>query len=401
MVLDQVCDTVDAAVKRTVIGAVGRTRTEVDAPWSLTIARDVHGVLHELADAFVLCRRDGNHGHAKLALEQVNVDGAAIGRDLVHHVEGDDHRSIELHKLEREVEVALDIGGVDDVDHRVGLRLENKLAAYDFLSRIRRERVDAGQVGDRRLGVVADLAIFTINRHAREIAHMLAGARKAVEERCLIACLLVTAVVALAMLMAVTAATTALVTVAVLVTMASASAGSTLGLYNLAGKEGIYDVVAIACRAGEDIDAGLSESANSPAADATADEHVNATRCKHAGKGAMTGTVRAYHLRRYNLTILNVVDLELLRTAKVLENLTVFVRDCNPHAVLLLVRPSVCVRLRSRVVCNVSTRDDKTTTVDQSICDLGMSAAANHGDRGARNAHALSGFCLAQLLQVD
>lgn len=203
------------------------------------------------------------------------------------------------------------------------------------------------------------------------------------------------------MLMAVTAATTALVAVAVLVTMASASAGSTLGLYNLAGKEGIYDVVAIACRAGEDIDAGLSESANSPAADATADEHVNATRCKHAGKGAMTGTVRAYHLRRYNLTILNVVDLELLRSTKVLENLTVFVRDRDPHTVLLLVRPSVCVRLWSGVVRNVSTRDDETTTVDQSICDLGMSAAANHGDRGARNAHALSGFCLAQLLQVN
>ena len=101
------------------------------------------------------------------------------------------------------------------------------------------------------------------------------------------------------------------------------------------------------------------------------------------------------------LAIFDVVDLELLRSTKVLENLTVFVGYRNPHTVLLLVRPSVCVRLRSRVVRNVSTRDDKTTTVDQSICDLGMSAAANHGDRGARNAHALSGFCLAQLLQVD
>ena len=189
MVLDQVCDTVDAAVKRTAIGAVGRTRTEVDASWSLTIARDVHGVLHELADAFVLCRRDGNHGHTELAFEQVDVDGAAIGRDLVHHVKSDDHRSIEFHKLEREVEVALDIGGIDDIDHRIGLRIENKLAAYDLLSRIRRERVDAGQVGDRRLGVVADLAIFTIDRHAREIAHMLVGARKAVEQRCLAAVL--------------------------------------------------------------------------------------------------------------------------------------------------------------------------------------------------------------------
>ena len=84
-----------------------------------------------------------------------------------------------------------------------------------------------------------------------------------------------------------------------------------------------------------------------------------------------------------------------------LENLTVFVGYRDSHNALLLVRPSVCVRLRSGVVCNVSARDDKTATVDQSICDLGMGAAADHGDRGARDAHALSGFCLAQLLQVN
>lgn len=189
MVLDQVCDTVDAAVKRTVIGAVGRTRTEVDAPWSLTVTGNVHGMLHKLADTLVLCRRNRNHGHAKLALEQVNVDGAAIFRDLVHHVKGNDHRPIEFHELEGEVKIALDIGGVDDVDNRIGLRIKNELTAYDFLSRIRRERVDARQVGDRHLGVVADLAIFTINRYAREIAHMLIGASKAVEQRCLAAVL--------------------------------------------------------------------------------------------------------------------------------------------------------------------------------------------------------------------
>ena len=205
----------------------------------------------------------------------------------------------------------------------------------------------------------------------------------------------------LAMLMAMATASAALMAVAVLVAVATAAARGALGLRDLTRKEGIHDVVAVARRAGIDIDAGLSEGVNGPAADATADEYVNAACCKHAGKSAMTSTIRAYYLRGYNLTALNVIELKLLRATKVLENLTVFVGYRNPHTVLLLVRPSVCVRLRSGVVRNVSTCDDKTTTVDQSICDLGMSAAANHGDRGARNAHALSGFCLAQLLQVD
>ena len=205
----------------------------------------------------------------------------------------------------------------------------------------------------------------------------------------------------LAMLMAMATASAALMAVAVLVAVATAAARGALGLRDLARKEGVHDVVAVARRTGIDIDAGLSEGVNSPAADATTDKHVDAACCKHAGKSAMTSTIRAYYLRGYNLTTLNVIELKLLRATKVLENLTIFVRDRNPHTVLLLVRPSVCVRLRSGVVRNVSTRDDKTTTVDQSICDLGMSAAANHGDRGARDAHVLSSFCLAQLLQIN
>lgn len=105
------------------------------------------------------------------------------------------------------------------------------------------------------------------------------------------------AVMSLAMLMVVATASAALMAVAVLVAVATATARGALGLRDLARKEGVHDVVAVARRTGIDIDAGLSESVNSPAADATADEHVNAARCKHAGKSAMTSTIRAYYLR--------------------------------------------------------------------------------------------------------
>ena len=115
------------------------------------------------------------------------------------------------------------------------------------------------------------------------------------------------------MIMAMATAAAALMAVAVLV--ATAAARGTLGLRDLARKEGIHDVVAVARRAGIDIDAGLSEGVNSPAADATADKHVDAACCKHAGKSAMTSTIRAYYLRGYNLTTLNVIELKLLRAA--------------------------------------------------------------------------------------
>ena len=62
------------------------------------------------------------------------------------------------------------------------------------------------------------------------------------------------------MLMAVTAASTALMAVAVLVAVATAAARGALGLRDLARKEGVHDVVAVAHRTGIDIDAGLSLS---------------------------------------------------------------------------------------------------------------------------------------------
>lgn len=94
---------------------------------------------------------------------------------------------------------------------------------------------------------------------------------------------------ALAMFMAVAAA--ALVAVAVVVAVTAAATRGALGLRDLAHKESIHDVVAIACRTGIDIDTGLSESVNSTAADATANKHVNASCRKHASESATTGTV--------------------------------------------------------------------------------------------------------------
>ena len=41
-------------------------------------------------------------------------------RDDVHHVDGHDHRDAQLGQLCGEVEVALQVGAVDDVQNRVG-----------------------------------------------------------------------------------------------------------------------------------------------------------------------------------------------------------------------------------------------------------------------------------------
>ena len=155
---------------------------EVHAPWRLAEARHVQDVLHKLVDALVLGGRNGNDGDAELALELVDKHRAAVGAHLVHHVEGEHHGDAELHELHGEVHVALDVGGIHDVDDAVGTRVEQEVARDDFLAGIRRQGVHARQVGHRGVGMVADGAVFAVDRDAGEVAHMLVGTGKLVEE---------------------------------------------------------------------------------------------------------------------------------------------------------------------------------------------------------------------------
>ena len=187
MILDKVGNAVDAAMQRTAVRAIGRT--EVQATGALTEPRHVQGMIHQLADALVAGSANGDNRHAQQALEQVDVHGAAVGRHLVHHVERDDHGAIEFHKLQRQVQVAFNISSVDDVDDGVGMLLQDKLAAHNLFARVRRQGVNAGQVGNARLGMVADGAVFAVDRHAGKVTDVLVGARQLVEQRGLAAVL--------------------------------------------------------------------------------------------------------------------------------------------------------------------------------------------------------------------
>ena len=184
---DKLANAVYAAVHGAAVRSV--RAAEVDTPRALAVAGHVNGMLYQLVHALVLGSRDGHHRHTQEGLQGVHVHGAAVLGDLVHHVEGDNHGNVQLHELRGEVEVALDVGGVNDVDDRVGLGVNDELAAHDLLARVGRKRVDAGQVCDRSLRMAAHLAVLAVNGNAGEVAHVLVGARELVKERGLAAVL--------------------------------------------------------------------------------------------------------------------------------------------------------------------------------------------------------------------
>ena len=169
----------DAAVDR---AAVILLAAEIHPARPLLILCDVERVVHQLVHALVLCRRDGHDRDAQHGLHLIDADGAAVAAHLVHHVQRQHHRRIQLHELHGEVQIPLDVGGVHDIDDARGLLADDELPGHDLLAGIGRHGVDAGQVRDLRIRVIPDRTALAVHRHAREIADVLVGAGELVEE---------------------------------------------------------------------------------------------------------------------------------------------------------------------------------------------------------------------------
>ena len=85
MVRDEVHHGVNTAVYGRVV------RTEVRHLGQDLSAGHSQRLIHQLADALALGRRDGDHGDPQRLAHFPHVDGAAVGPDLVHHVQGQHH----------------------------------------------------------------------------------------------------------------------------------------------------------------------------------------------------------------------------------------------------------------------------------------------------------------------
>ena len=145
MVLDQM----DHCVQRTVYSAsVVLGAAEILSQRFFLIACNVHRMPHQLVHALIVCRGDRYDRHAEHGFHGVDVHGAAVPGQLVHHIERDDHRGLHLQQLHRQIQVAFDIRSVDDVDDRLRFVLQHEIAGHQFFAGIRRHRVDAWKIRD-------------------------------------------------------------------------------------------------------------------------------------------------------------------------------------------------------------------------------------------------------------
>ena len=131
MVVDQVDNGVDAAMHR---AAMVVLVAEILPLRAFLILGYMDRMIDELVNALVFRGGDRQHGHAEHRLHPVHIDGAAVARYLVHHVQRHHHRHVHFHELHGEIEVPLDVRGVHDVDDRAGLFVQHEAAGYDLLA---------------------------------------------------------------------------------------------------------------------------------------------------------------------------------------------------------------------------------------------------------------------------
>ena len=102
-----------------------------------------------------------------------------------------------------------------------------------------------------------------------------------------------------------------------------------------ARQQGLHRRVRAALHACVELYARLGQGHARAAAQAAADEGVHAVGAQEAGQGPVAKAARGQDGAVDDLAVLDVVELELLGVAKVLEHAAVFVSDCYFHVCYL------------------------------------------------------------------
>ena len=89
--------------------------------------------------------------------------------------------------------------------------------------------------------------------------------------------------------------------------------------------------VRVSGHAGIELNPRLGQGIAGAAADTAADQHLRAALPQEARQGPVSAAVGIHHPAGDKLAVLHLVKLELLRMAKVLKDLSVFVSNRNFH----------------------------------------------------------------------
>ena len=132
-------------------------------------------------------------------------------------------------------------------------------------------------------------------------------------------------------------------------------------------------------------------------ADASANQRVYLGGLQKACQCAVPAAVRRNDLLCNDLTILHVVELELLSVAEMLENLSVSVSYCDSHIFCSFLNDILCSLIVEPIV---STPDQELFSIYQCRSNFSPCALVNGCHSGAGNAHLFGALLLRQAFAV-
>ena len=153
---------------------------------SLTAAAfiDLNDGAEEFLHAGTVLKRSGHHGHTEQRAERLQVDMVATAFEFVIHIQGTHKSDVHIDKLCRQVEVAFQVGGIDNVDDNVWHFLRKVLTHIEFFRRIAREGISSRKVNQLEFVTEERGAGFSgIDSDSRVVAHTGMGSTGKIEER--------------------------------------------------------------------------------------------------------------------------------------------------------------------------------------------------------------------------
>ena len=133
----------------------------------------------------------GNHRHngkAQHLPKTLVVQLVPAFLKLVVHIQSHHYARVHINQLSGQKQVALQIAGIHDIEHQVGLLVHNIIADVELFRRIFSEGIGARQVHKvYGITLMMECAYLGIYRDAAVVAHLLVKAGGKVEEGCLAA----------------------------------------------------------------------------------------------------------------------------------------------------------------------------------------------------------------------
>ena len=140
-----------------------------------------YGLLGRIGGAFSLEGAHFRHFTAQGIAQLGKIDLVPVFPNQIHHIDRNHHGNSQLDELCGEVEVALDVGAVHDVQNGVGPLTDQIVPGDHLFQCVGGQGVNTGQILNDHVFVPLQAAFLFFHRDAGPVAHILVGAGQGVE----------------------------------------------------------------------------------------------------------------------------------------------------------------------------------------------------------------------------